>query len=47
MHCNVSWTASQRCLKKYGKPLGTWRIAFFNKQKRTVNNTYWIISSRN
>jgi hypothetical protein len=22
MHCDVLWRASQRCLNKYGKPLG-------------------------
>jgi hypothetical protein len=47
MHCDVVWRASQRCLNKYGKPFGTWRITFFNKQKRIINNPHRIISSRN
>jgi hypothetical protein len=43
MHCSVLWIASQRYLNKYGKLFGTWRIPFFRKQRRIVNNPHWII----
>jgi hypothetical protein len=39
MHCNVLWRASQKCLNKYGKPLGTWRITFLKTEKNYKQST--------
>jgi hypothetical protein len=47
MHCDVLWKAFLRCLNKYGKAFGIWRITFFSKQKRIINSPHWITSSRN